>query len=185
MQGSGLELKMIKGFSDRQQVFQATETALRVAENRLMTTPFTSSDLSSATCASGSASCFEDTCTGGLCFLGDNTSTTANCVIYTGTPPAMPIWHDGGGFAVWDNASFHLEQNPTDSSGITVKYIIEFQCFVDAGSDTVISGGGHAFYRITALGANASGLTEVMLQSTLSTPALQNENENSDFVAVD
>ena len=188
MQGAGLELKMVKNFEERQRVFQATEIALRAVESRLTTTPFTDTDLDSGACAIGSATCFDNTCAGGLCFFGTNTGAQAACQIYedpvtadtdprTLPPPSPELWLDAAGFNVWDTATennFFGDFSTSSVAGtndVTVRYIIEFQCYVDTSIGTVAGNTGDAAYRITALGANQSGLTEVMLQSTFATPA--------------
>ena len=186
MQGSGLELKMVKDYSNRQQVFQATEAALRAVELQLLEASFpTAAQLDSAACAAADAdTCFENTCAGGLCYLGDNSGLQNACIIYdnpavpdtnpaTLPPPDTPIWLDDTGYNIWagsDN-NFRGDFSPLNGSGIVVKYIIEFQCFVDSSTGTVLGNDGDAYYRVTALGEGASGLTKVMLQSTVSSPA--------------
>lgn len=182
MQGAGLELKMVKNFEERQRVFQVTEIALRAVENRLTTTPFTDTDLDSGACAIGSATCFDNSCAGGLCFFGINPGAQSACELYedpvtadtdpkTLPPPSPELWLDNAGFNVWGTATENNFFGDFSTDNVTVKYIVEFQCYVDTPLGTVAGDDGYSAYRITALGTNQAGLTEVMLQSTFATPA--------------
>lgn len=181
MQGSGMELRMVKNFELRQQVFQAAEATLRAAETQLSLTPFTDDQLDTGTCTTPS-SCFDNTCSGGLCFMGDNSQTAELCTIYDdpNTPdadpatlpkPEVPIWLDDGTLSttwgkVWGDANktnFFGDLH-TGSSDITTEYIIEFQCFLEITGPAYLP-----FYRITVLGEHATGSNQVMLQSTYTT----------------
>ncbi len=170
MQGTGLEFKMAKNTSERQQVFQAVEAALRRAEQGLDDNPYSRDDLDSSICSAGTSTCFEATCSGGLCFFGTNDQAEQEkCEPVSGTIATQPVWFDST-LNVWQNSSLH--QSVTIDS-IDVQYIIEFRCFVDSVSGSVSdapNGAGDAFYRITALGTNSTGRLQVMLQSTYSVP---------------
>jgi len=171
MQGTALEFKMAKNTSERQRVFQATEAALRRVEQGLQETPYSDAVLDSDTCAAGSSTCFENTCTGGLCFFGQNNGSPnvqQTCQVVVGTPASSPVWFDST-INVWQNTTRH---EVVTIDGIDVKYIIEFRCYVDnSGGGTVLTESGDAFYRITAMGTSASGRLQVMLQSTYSVPS--------------
>jgi len=68
MKSSSLELRMASNNQSRQNAFQAAETALRIAEINLEAGG--QDDVSIRTCASGTSTCYEDQCEGGLCFTG-------------------------------------------------------------------------------------------------------------------
>lgn len=177
IQSTSLEFKMAKNVDERQRVFQSTEAALRRVENLLQSVPPTRAQLDSSVCEAGSAdfqkSCFDNECNGGLCFWGSftGTDTTDTCTVISGTPsPAatggnpstFPVWHSQHHLDVWNTAGKH--QILPDIEGTSFKYIVEFQCFVDALSGFVQFNAGDGLYRITVLGDNAN--LQVMLQST-------------------
>ena len=181
MQGSGMELKMVKNFEQRQQVFQAAEATLRAVETEIGLRPFTATDLDTGTCVTA-GSCFDNTCGGGLCFLGVNNSPSeSDCRIYDdpGTvaveaPPEVPIWlEDGTGTNSWgkvwgETTKTNYFGDLDDSiAGVSTEYIIEFQCFLQVEPSTWLP-----FYRITVLAENTTGTNQVMLQSTMTTDEL-------------
>ena len=172
MQGSGLQMKMVSDYSSRQQVFEATEAALRSIESSLQDTPYSSLDFDSDVCAAGTSTCFENTCAGGLCFFGRNIGDQDVCTVYDGPgdldsyapsieAPDPPIWLNATYTANWQTLG-------GGSSDMSLQYMIEFRCFVDAGVDLVEFNNGHALYRVTTLGTDSTGNVQVMLQSTLS-----------------
>jgi len=180
MQGSGMELKMVKNFEQRQQVFQAAEATLRAVETEIALRPFTANQLATDTCLTAN-SCFDDTCGGGLCFLGVNVGPAeSNCRVYDDpgtagieTAPQVPIWLDDGTLStswgkVWgnDTKTNYFGELSTSLSGVSTEYIVEFQCFLEAG------GAWLPFYRITVLAENSTGTNQVMLQSTMTTDDL-------------
>lgn len=167
MQGTGLEFKMAQNTSERQRVFQATEAGLRRMEQNIQDTPYSESDLDSSTCASGTSTCFEDTCAGGLCFFGDNAGPTQQHCDPVTTPPADPVWFDTA-LDVWNT---NTKNQAVTIDTVNVKAIIEFRCFVDTENGEVTADSGDPSYRITTLGTSASGRMQVMLQSTYSVPA--------------
>lgn len=178
MQGTGLEFRMAKNTQQRQAVFQATETALRRIEQGLDDTPYSKTQLDSNNCPSGTATCFDDTCAGGLCFFGDNTGNQAACNPLSGAINAVPIWSAKRSTIVWDTPAmyrtFTAKELNTDTGAVdvSVDYIIEFICFADTFLGTVATDSGDAFYRITARGKSSNGRVKVMLQTTYSTPLL-------------
>lgn len=179
MQGTGMELKMAKNSQERQRVFQITEAALRRVEQGLQDTPFTEAALKSNACNVGDATCFENTCAGGLCFFGKNEDThQQECEVVSGTPSSQPVWFDPA-YDVWNTPGRNQIVNPAIALDVGVQYIIEFLCFVDNSTGTVrdsANGGigagdvGDAFYRVTVLGTGRTGRIQVMLQSTYSVP---------------
>ena len=169
MQGTGLEFKMAQNTNERQRVFQATEAGLRRIEQNIQDTPYSESDLDSGTCASGTSTCFEDTCAGGLCFFGENTGDQIDCNSVT-TPSTDPVWFDSA-LDVWNT---NTKNQAVTIDTVNVRAIIEFRCFVDTENGEVddgADGSGDPSYRITTLGTSASGRMQVMLQSTYVVPA--------------
>lgn len=169
MQGTGLEFKMANNSSERQRVFQATEAALRFAEKELVDRAYSAAELQAA-CPSGTATCFDDRCAGGLCFFGTFTSSAqSSCRPMAGVPSGTPVWFDtSANLNVWQTAGKYFNYKVDN---LDIKYIVEFRCFVDAGPiATVLSDSGDTFFRITALGESSSGRLQVMLQSTYGVP---------------
>ena len=175
MQGSGLEMKMVSDYSARQQVFQATETALRSVENNLQTDSYSRTELDSALCVPNSSTCFENTCAGGLCFFGVNEGDQDVCTIFDdpNNPDAYSYSIAAPNPPAWLNPAYSNQWAVFGGGpdNMTLKYIVEFQCFVDAGIDKVSTNNGHALYRVTTLGTDSTGKVQVMLQSTLSVKA--------------
>lgn len=182
IQSTSLELKMAKNVEERQAVFQHTEAALRRIENIIEAAAPTKTVLDSDICAASSAelkkSCFDDQCTGGYCFWGtNNTAVQSACEVVTGTPSAtatlgnpstFPIWESSHHLNVWANSTRHKVL--PEIKGTDIKYIVEFQCFIDGiGGREVASDFGEALYRITVLGDNNN--LKVMLQSTYAVDA--------------
>lgn len=178
MQSTGLEFRMAKNTQERQQVFQATETALRRIEQDLDDNPYSKTQLDSNNCSSGDTDCFDDTCAGGLCFFGSNIGNQAACEPLSGTINPLPIWSAKRSPVTWDTPTMYRTLTAADlntdtgNNDISVDYIVEFICFADTLLGTVATDSGDAFYRITALGKSGNERVKVMLQTTYSTPLL-------------
>ena len=178
MQGTGLEFRMAKNTEERQQVFQAAETAIRRIEKGLNDFPFSATQLDSNNCIVGDASCFESSCAGGLCFFGQNIGNQSACKPLAGAINPLPIWSTQRSPVAWETPSMYQTLTASDlgisgsTNDIEVDYIVEFICFADTLLGEVATNSGDAFYRITTLGKSGNQRVKVMLQTTYSAPLL-------------
>lgn len=170
IESSGMEMKMVTNTQERQLAFNAAETTLRQVERGIETVGYSRTQLQSG-CTG--ASCFSNTCTNGLCFVGQWLASDPQnqCLRYTtASPPVVQVWEDPA-LNVWDTASRHgivaIDGNTNDG-----KFIVEFLCFIEPpGVTNAVAGDvGDVFYRITAMGTSNSGRSEVVLQSTYRAP---------------
>ena len=131
MRSSSLELKMAVNTMARQQAFLAAETALEIAENNLATAGYSVALVSD--CASGSAICYDDLCTGGRCFFGSFPSGTdkASCLVYNSSTLGLPAWINPA-LDVWEDNTRHQSAVLNAAIEATADYIVEFQCFLKA-----------------------------------------------------
>lgn len=165
LETTNLEMKMVNNTQNRQQAFQAAEAALKAVENSISKKGFATTQYQD--CASGDATCFDDSCTGGLCFSGDYSlgETPIYCQL---TPPNMPAWRDTA-LNVFETASRH-QLAKLDNFKNDVKYITEFLCYVPKNPavpfDASNPDNGIPFFRITTYGSSDDGKASVMLQST-------------------
>lgn len=180
MQGATLETRMAASSQQRQQAFNAAETALRQAEKLIETSGFADSKLRD-NCTG--TDCFNAACNGGRCFSGEfDASAVQNlCKTTPATGPTVAqVWNDPA-LDVWNTAGKHVVVNiPAYDNAVVPapgKYIIEFRCFTDGepnpagGTGLVSSNTGDVMYRITARGASRNGKVEAMVQGTYRAPA--------------
>lgn len=181
MESTGMQLKMSNASRDRQEAFEAAETALRRIEENINDNIGNVADFESMYLDCSGSSCFSADCTGGLCFQGvwrdgetvQQCLTSDNAAIGGGTPAVVPAttnpWETGssGELNVWASASGkHLSMNLDDYDN-PVRFIVEFRCFGPADPEVALSDTNYSqLYRITARGMSNSGRIEVMLQST-------------------
>lgn len=170
IESSGMEMKMVTNTQERQLAFNAAETTLRQVESTIQAVGYSRIELQSG-CVG--ASCFNNTCANGLCFVGQwlVSDPQDQCLRYTtANPPTVQVWEDPA-LDVWETAARHgtvaIAGNGNDG-----RFIIEFLCFIEPpGSTTAIAGDtGDVLYRITAMGSSNSGRSEVVLQSTYRAP---------------
>ena len=169
MSSTTLGVKMAANNKERQVVFEAAETVLNMAEQKLQDDGIDNTHIME--CTSGSADCFDDQCEGGWCFRGVYTSshTMYACEVEDSSDPsAYQVWRDPG-LNVWETNSKHLEVDVTTLES-NVKYIVEFMCFTqrDLSSpfDATSGNTGVPLFRFTALAENDTGDIRVALQST-------------------
>lgn len=182
MQSSILQVKMATSAKERNRVFVAAESALRVAELRLQQDTPTFDDLHSG-CTG--ADCFTSDCANGLCFSGEYELTDikkidCEAVSDGAAKESVHIWErhsslskEAAAKAFWaDGSGKYLEMSVQDLEN-PVKYIIEFVCYVDsgAGDGTVAfnrdnDGLGLPLYRISSFAQGDLGGSKIMLQST-------------------
>jgi len=168
IQSSTLQMKMIISAATRVDSFNAhAEAALKNVETLLTDTMnLSENDLTTDACSAGK--CFVNDCTDGLCFEGEYTVSDdkIDCQISpdADTTERIEFWSDPT-LAVWSNSGKH---KTITVAGDTVKYIIEFLCFIgrnDGSSFDVSSpNNGDPLFRITVF--NDSSLSPVVLQST-------------------
>lgn len=182
MQSSILQVKMATSTKERNRVFVAAESALRVAELRLQQDTPTFDDLHSG-CTG--ANCFTSDCTNGLCFAGEYELTDikkidCEAVADGDTSEQTYIWEKHASLSqaaaakeFWKSGSGKFLEMDVQGLQTPVKYIIEFVCYVDsgAGDGTVAfnrdnDGLGLPLYRITSLAEGDLGGSRIMLQST-------------------
>lgn len=169
LESTTLEMKMAVNNQNRQTAFQAAEAALTVAENDIEFS-LGYNDSMTQDCTSGDATCFDDSCEGGLCFNGSYSAgqNRWECALNNSSPPPQKVWRDST-LDVWNTSSKNFT---TSISGVAqdAKYIIEFLCFVERGDGTSFDASnpnnGAPLFRITSLAVSDDGSSEVMLQST-------------------
>ncbi len=151
MRVSNLEQKISGNFLDQQMAFQAAETALLEAENRIASTHF---DLTT----------FSTECHQGLCFAGNDAPDISSCAPGSATP-----WLDE---VLWQTSSKHQSTTiVVDGISTRAKYIIEFRCYIAREADgplpDVTNPGDWAlFFRVTAMASGGTDDARVMLQTT-------------------
>lgn len=165
------EMKVVASQKERGVAFQAAEAALAQVEQQLATNP-PPIEMLWETC--NGQGCFTSTCTGGLCFAGSFPSNDSQYSCKTVRRDAdikrVPFWEDPV-LNVWESAGRHREIEVT-SVKATVKYIVEFMCYVRKDSMTPFDGSetnennGAPLFRITALASSNGGRAKVALQST-------------------
>lgn len=165
LETGSLEIKMAANYSDRQEAFQAAETALRVGEDFIENAGFKDSQVRN-TCTG--SNCFEATCADALCFLGEykNSDDMIDCNPLADTTD-LPVWQDSA-LNVWNSGkNFSV---PITGSDAEAAYIIEFVCFSEKGDgssfDTSQPNNGSPVFRVTALGISSSEKSRVVLQTT-------------------
>lgn len=165
MSSTKLDMKMASNNQCQQESFQAAETALVVAENKLQSDGIVLSKLQD--CASGSSTCYEETCEGGLCFNGTYTAgdDQIDCTLDTTVPPPTKVWLDTT-LNVFTTASKHMTANVEGEA----KYVIEFLCYTPRGDgtefDALNPNNGLPLFRISSLAVSKSGNCKTSLQST-------------------
>lgn len=165
------EMKVVASQKERGVAFQAAEAALAQVEQQLATNPPPIEMLWSSCNGQG---CFTPTCTGGLCFAGDFTSSDSefDCRTVSVNPSTehVPFWEDSV-LNVWESANRHREIEVT-AVNATVKYIVEFMCYVRKDSMTPFDdteaneNNGVPLFRITAIASSNGNRAKVALQST-------------------
>lgn len=167
MQSSSLEMKMVTSAENRNKDFAIAEGALVGVEALIEGGAVTNTDLFSDVCETDR--CFSTACTNGLCFEGafESADTRYTCSVDpdAGSTQRTTFWRDRD---LWETATRYRTITVGSTS---VKYIIEFLCFVDNGSGTFGSSAlgldesaGNPLFRVTVL--SDAGLAPVMLQST-------------------
>lgn len=171
MRTSTMEMKMANSQRDRDITFSAAEAALIAAEQWLELHPPENAELID-TCGTGTT-CFENTCTGGLCFDGEYTTSDEEieCIVgdSSGTNQRIDFWMDAN-LNVWQTAGKHQTVS-IEGLDNDAKFIIEFLCYVAPTSAepfnaTTARNGGEPLYRITAVAEGNGDKATVMLQST-------------------
>lgn len=165
MNMTNLEEKMTGNFRDHDLAFQTAEAALLDAEAHVEDTFDIDQALTSPACT-GTTTCYEATCDGGLCFQGtlaDSSNPVGSC-----TAGTIKEWENN---AIWSNAA-KTRSVDTQVTGTVqnARYIIEFRCFVprdptNANPDENVFAQWSPAFRITALASGASTDAQVMLQS--------------------
>ncbi len=174
MRNSNLELKMSASSRDRSVAFQNAESALRAIETDLENSPYSKAELE---CRTG-VDCFNNTCSGGLCFNGVYSASVAVADCATTNPNGADpqMWKSK---AYWgDNAkSKNVPNSKKTSVNNSVDYLIEFLCFSPdpaikapppEGSTKMLP-----LYRITVLAEGEARRSSVMLQSVYRGATLQ------------
>lgn len=170
IRSSTMEMKMVNSQRDRDAAFAAAEAALRAAEDWLELNNPQNAQLID-TCGTGTT-CFEATCTGGLCFDGEYGASDdqIGCIVgdSSGTTQPIQFWSDST-LNVWSTAGKHRTVS-VEGFDEDVKYIVEFLCYADDGIGPPLSATdpneGQPLYRITALAEGNGDRARVMLQST-------------------
>lgn len=165
------EMKVVASQKERAIAFQAAEAALAHVEQQLATNPPPIEMLWSSCQGAG---CFTPTCAGGLCFAGDYLATDSkiDCRTASVSPSTQraPFWEDSV-LNVWDSSSRHRELE-VKAVNATVKYIVEFMCYVRKDAMTPFDdlaankNNGVPLFRITALASSNGNRAQVALQST-------------------
>ena len=160
MESTGMQLKMANASRDRQQAFEAAETALRMIEEDINDNVGDLAELDD----------YNEDCDGGRCFQGDARDSGLGCsVVNNAAPAATQPWQTGSGgdfLNVWDDDALHLS-TAVDGYANDVSYIVEFRCSLPAfKEDPDPSSELAQIFRITARGMSDSGRVEAMLQST-------------------
>lgn len=171
MQSSNAELKMTGTMRDRGVAFEAAEAALSIVEKNLADSPPLLNDLYSD-CTG--PTCFNELCTNGLCFEGKYLSSYSRyeCEVsdYSGSTRRINFWSNKT-LNVWGNPARH-KTLLVDNLDKSVKYIIEFLCYVQQDESTPFShlpseaNLGVPLYRITVLAEGNGDRATVALQST-------------------
>ena len=165
MGSSKLDTKMASNNQCQLESFQAAETALVIAENKLQNDGIVLSQLQD--CASGSSTCYEETCEGGLCFNGTYSAgdDQIDCTLDTSNPPPTKVWLDTA-LNVFSSANKHMTANVEGEAD----YVIEFLCYAARGDgtefDALNPNNGLPLFRITSLAESKSGDCKTSLQST-------------------
>lgn len=165
------EMKVVASQKERGVAFQAAEAALAQVEQQLATNPPPIEMLWSSCQGQG---CYSPTCAGGLCFAGkfESGDDRINCLTVptVGTIEPVPFWEDMV-LDVWGTPDRHREIEVTSVSA-TVKYIVEFMCYVRKdnmttfNTDTDNRNNGVPLFRITAVASSNGARAKVALQST-------------------
>lgn len=169
MQSAGMQQKMAGNSTARQVAFSVAEAALAKAEENLVANFDHGTDKAALlqSCSSGSATCYDSTCAGGLCFNG-SFATGDDERACTLTHSMTPHWVDPD---IWGTASTHITYTPEQYFNGSAKYIVEFMCYVDkdelsdCSASATDSSGCAALFRITSLAQTSGVSAKVMLQS--------------------
>lgn len=155
---SSLEMQMSNNSRDQQASFEAAEYTLSWVENEIQTSSFTNANLTNSNCGS---ICFDDTCSGGYCFRGDDADSWNQCEIDDSNPD--PYTEE----SLWTDSTKHMTLAIPNTT-ITAKYIIEFRCYtaLDPTLEMDVTNFTRV-YRINAYTVGQSGRARTMLRSTL------------------
>ncbi|HEY7773685.1 MAG TPA: PilX N-terminal domain-containing pilus assembly protein [Marinagarivorans sp.] len=166
-----VEMKVVGSLKERGVAFQAAEAALAKVEQQLASAP-PPIEMLWSTCAG--EGCYASTCDGGRCFAGTYLPSDSrfNCSTQPVSPVVepLPVWRDAV-LNVWKNPSRHRTID-VDSVNASVKYIVEFMCYVRKDALTNFDGevenanNGVPLFRITALAESDGSRAAVALQST-------------------
>lgn len=171
MQSTAVQYKMAKNNQDRQVAFQVAETALTKVERLLQENGHDIGELQA--CTANDASCYDNQCGGGKCFIGSYPTGGAisDCSL-TPVISAGNYWSRSD-LDVWNDAAKHSTVSIDSSTKFPdPKYIVEFLCYIDKDSDVATDCSANpatdcaALYRITTLATSEDAKGRVMLQST-------------------
>ncbi|WP_096087318.1 pilus assembly PilX family protein [Agaribacterium haliotis] len=176
VRSSNTQLKMATYSQNRQQAFKLAESALEWIEDDFSQNGHLANKVRD--CSSGSADCFDSSCTGGLCFNGYYSTTAGHqapdCSVIPNpvpTDPPLPFWVRSD-LAVWETSSRHQTVAISGYPGFEQpKYIAEFLCYTDMdANDSLVCESASpnncvALYRYTVLAESKDGKSRVMVQS--------------------
>lgn len=178
---ANMQLKMVSHDRDRSEAFFLADAALSYVESSLGTILIPSPKTLNGTCNPASEPCFTSDCSGGvqpgLCFDGSwaEGSDEYSCVVGASAASGRrtQYWSDPG-LDVWNKPEKH-SYYPVPGTNKTVKYIVEFLCFVDpfpllppnyGPSPVGDPNGGEPLFRVTVFAKGDKNIAPVALQST-------------------
>jgi type IV pilus assembly protein PilX len=181
MESTGMQLKMANASRDRQEAFEATETALRLVEQTIDDNTDDLAEIENMYLECSGSDCYTPNCGAGRCFQGlwrdgdpvEQCKIVDDAAAHGGTVtvavPTTEPWQTGSGsdfLNVWETGDRHATLD-VDAYDNPVRYIVEFRCFTAADPEVPLDDTNFAqLFRITARGMSNSGRVEVMLQST-------------------
>lgn len=177
IRSSNMELKMVASQRDRAVAFQTAESALKAIERDRLSQIQLYDQVIPNRCG-GSEGCFNSSCDNGLCFAGTYTGDSPEGCSLANDNDAVPqFWRDA---SIWSNDNkVRIRQVPSvdGSDGATVRYLVEFMCFVPREDLQVVDNEDATvemlpLYRVTVRAEGEASRASVMLQSVFRGSAL-------------
>lgn len=173
IESSTLQLKMVKNTYARQVAFTAAERSLSDIERLIVTDKYLDKVQN---CQVGSAGCFNQQCTGGLCFNGsyDLGDAPFDCELSQNNNQSH-YWSSTV-LNVWDETSKHQILASPQSDVKPPQYIVEFLCFASKSTIIECSPTGSIasctpIFRVTTRVTTRDEKANVMLQSVFRYPS--------------
>lgn len=175
IRSSNMELKMVASQRDRAVAFQTAEAALKAIERDRLSQIQLYDQVIPNRCEA-SEGCFTSACDNGLCFAGTYAGDSPlGCSLANEDGVVPQFWRDAD---IWESKARVRQVRKVDDTNGTVKYLVEFMCFVPREDLKVVDSEDTTsqmlpLYRVTVRAEGEAGRASVMLQSVFRGSALQ------------